>query len=49
MEKSYAVGQQIDVKFIGKNDKGQTVLSRKAVLMRDGSNIVFHRDQLPKG
>lgn len=31
----FAVGQKMDVKYLGKNDKGQMRLSRRAVLMRD--------------
>lgn len=30
----YKVGEKLDVKFLGKNDKGQMRLSRRAVLMR---------------
>jgi len=32
----FEAGQKLDVKLIGKNDKGQLRLSRRAVLMRDG-------------
>lgn len=31
----FAVGDTMDVKYIGKNEKGQMRLSRRAVLMRD--------------
>jgi polyribonucleotide nucleotidyltransferase len=31
----FAVGQTLDVKYLGKNEKGQMRLSRRAVLMRD--------------
>ena len=31
----YYIGTKIDVKFIGKNDKGQMRLSRRAVSLRD--------------
>ncbi|KAJ1438798.1 hypothetical protein B484DRAFT_392120 [Ochromonadaceae sp. CCMP2298] len=34
-DKLFEVGQKIDVKFLGKNEKGQMRLSRRAVLMRD--------------
>jgi hypothetical protein len=33
----FAVGQKIDVKFLGKNDKGQMRLSRRAVMLRDSN------------
>jgi predicted RNA-binding protein with RPS1 domain len=35
VEESFKVGQQIDVKYVGKNDKGQLRLSRRAVMMRE--------------
>lgn len=31
----FAMGQLLDVKYLGKNEKGQMRLSRRAVLMRD--------------
>ena len=31
----FAIGQKMDVKYLGKNEKGQMRLSRRAVLMRD--------------
>ena len=31
----FEVGQALDVKYLGKNEKGQMRLSRRAVLMRD--------------
>jgi len=31
----FAIGQSLDVKYLGKNEKGQMRLSRRAVLMRD--------------
>ena len=36
----YAVGQKIDVKYLGKNEKGQMRLSRRAVLMRDSGTDI---------
>ena len=36
-EKVFTVGQPIDVKYLGKNEKGQMRLSRRAVLMRDST------------
>jgi predicted RNA-binding protein with RPS1 domain len=33
----FEVGQKLDVKYIGKNEKGQMRLSRRAVLMRDST------------
>ena len=35
MEAKFKPGEKMDVKFLGKNDKGQMRLSRRAVLMRD--------------
>ena len=38
MEKAgFEVGQKLDVKYLGKNEKGQMRLSRRAVLMRDST------------
>ena len=34
----FALGQKIDVKFLGKNDKGQNRFSRRAVMLRDSPN-----------
>ena len=31
----FVIGQKLDVKFLGKNDKGQNRLSRRAVMLRD--------------
>ena len=36
-EAGYAVGQKLSVKYLGKNDKGQMRLSRRAVLLRDST------------
>lgn len=35
MESTFKSGEKMDVKFLGKNDKGQMRLSRRAVVMRD--------------
>ena len=34
-EAKFKPGEKMDVKFLGKNDKGQMRLSRRAILMRD--------------
>lgn len=34
----FEVGQKLDVKYIGKNDKGQMRYSRRQVLLRDIGN-----------
>eukprot|EP00597_Dinobryon_sp_UTEXLB2267_P006313 CAMPEP_0170079124 /NCGR_PEP_ID=MMETSP0019_2-20121128/15589_1 /TAXON_ID=98059 /ORGANISM="Dinobryon sp., Strain UTEXLB2267" /LENGTH=821 /DNA_ID=CAMNT_0010292435 /DNA_START=140 /DNA_END=2602 /DNA_ORIENTATION=+ len=35
----FVIGQKMDVKYLGKNEKGQMRLSRRAVLMRDSSSL----------
>ena len=36
-EGSFTIGQNIDVKCLGKNEKGQMRLSRRAVMLRDST------------
>lgn len=36
----FAVGQKLDVKCLGKNEKGQLRLSRRQVLMRDSAATI---------
>jgi len=40
VEASFAIGQELDVKNLGKNEKGQLRLSRRAVLLRDSTATV---------
>lgn len=35
----FVIGQKMDVKYLGKNEKGQMRLSRRAVLMRDSPSL----------
>jgi predicted RNA-binding protein with RPS1 domain len=35
----FSIGQKLDVKCLGKNEKGQLRLSRRAVLLRDSPQI----------
>lgn len=37
VESTYTPGETMDVKFLGKNEKGQMRLSRRAVILRDSS------------
>ena len=39
----FAVGQKIDVKFLGKNDKNQNRFSRRAVMLRDSPSSASGR------
>lgn len=40
VEASFTIGQELDVKNLGKNEKGQLRLSRRAVLLRDSTATV---------
>jgi polyribonucleotide nucleotidyltransferase len=47
-EKEFTTGQKIDVKYLGKNEKGQMRLSRRAVLRRDSPVTVTGAPATPQ-